>query len=219
MAGGIAWLLPAALLALAAGLWFTRRAPRTDRGRAALVIRGGWLLVTAVVFSFMGGIIRPYYTVALAPAVGALVGTAVVQLWRLRTDPATAGLLSGGLALTAVTTYVLLIQEPSWQPWLASAVLAVGLLRGSGVLRQPAGARFGGGRAGDAAGGLGCVLDRDGGDSAQRGDSGGGPFGRARFRWARFRRWIRLRRRRRLRWGAVAGWPVVSSARRHPART
>ncbi len=30
--------------------------------------------VTAVVFSFMDGIIHPYYTVALAPAVAALVG-------------------------------------------------------------------------------------------------------------------------------------------------
>ncbi|MEV4600665.1 glycosyltransferase family 39 protein [Amycolatopsis sp. NPDC049253] len=128
MAGGIAWLLPAALLALGAGLWFTRRAPRTDRSRAALVIWGGWLLVTAIVFSYMGGIIHPYYTVALAPAVAALVGTAAVQLWRLRHDPAAAGVLSGGLALTAVTSYVLLIREPSWQPWLAPAVLVAGLL-------------------------------------------------------------------------------------------
>ncbi|WIX83262.1 glycosyltransferase family 39 protein [Amycolatopsis carbonis] len=127
MAGGIAWLLPAALLALGAGLWFTRRAPRTDRSRAALVIWGGWLLVTAIVFSYMGGIIHPYYTVALAPAVAALVGTAVVQLWRLRDDPAAAGALSGGLALTAVTSYVLLMAEPSWQPWLAPAILVAGL--------------------------------------------------------------------------------------------
>ncbi|WP_326837764.1 glycosyltransferase family 39 protein [Amycolatopsis rhabdoformis] len=128
MAGGIAWLLPAAVLALAAGLWFTRRAARTDRSRAALVIWGGWLLVTAAVFSYMGGIIHPYYTVALAPAIAALVGTAVVQLWRLRADPAAAGVLSGGLALTAVTSYVLLIREPSWLPWLAPTVLVAGLL-------------------------------------------------------------------------------------------
>ena len=38
------------------------------------VLWGGWLLVTGLVFSFMAGIIHPYYTVALAPAVAALVG-------------------------------------------------------------------------------------------------------------------------------------------------
>jgi 4-amino-4-deoxy-L-arabinose transferase-like glycosyltransferase len=126
MAGGIAWLLPAALLALGAGLWFTRRAPRTDASRAALLLWGGWLLVTALVFSYMGGIIHPYYTVALAPAVGALVGTAAVQLWRLRAHPAAAGLLSGGVAVTALLAYLLL--GSSWQPWLAPTVLVGGLL-------------------------------------------------------------------------------------------
>lgn len=135
MAGGIAWLLPAALLALGAGLWFTRRAPRTDASRAALLLWGGWLLVTALVFSYMGGIIHPYYTVALAPAVAALVGTAAVQLWRLRTHPAAAGLLSGGVAVTALTAYLLL--GSSWQPWLAPTVLVAGLLAAVALFFAP----------------------------------------------------------------------------------
>ena len=41
--GQISWLLPAALVLLAAGLVLTWRAPRTDRTRAALVLWGGWL--------------------------------------------------------------------------------------------------------------------------------------------------------------------------------
>ncbi|MBE1502277.1 4-amino-4-deoxy-L-arabinose transferase-like glycosyltransferase [Amycolatopsis lexingtonensis] len=127
MAGGIAWLLPAALLALGAGLWFTRRAPRTDRSRAALLLWGGWLVVTALVFSYMGGIIHPYYTVALAPPIAALVGTAAVQLWRLRSNPAASGLLSGGVALTALTAY-LVLSGSTWQPWLAPTILVGGLL-------------------------------------------------------------------------------------------
>ncbi|NEA28976.1 ArnT family glycosyltransferase, partial [Actinomadura bangladeshensis] len=42
--GQVSWLLPAALVLLAAGLWATRRAPRTDPARAALAVWGGWLL-------------------------------------------------------------------------------------------------------------------------------------------------------------------------------
>jgi 4-amino-4-deoxy-L-arabinose transferase-like glycosyltransferase len=78
----ISWLLPAALIGLVAGLWFTRRAPRTDRTRAALILWGGWLLVTTLVFSFMSGTVHPYYAVALAPAIVALVVIAGRRLSR-----------------------------------------------------------------------------------------------------------------------------------------
>ena len=46
----IAWLLPAALVLVAALLWLLRRAPRTDARRAAVLLWGGWLLVTGAVF-------------------------------------------------------------------------------------------------------------------------------------------------------------------------
>ena len=71
MGSQIAWLLPAALLFLLTLLWLVRRQPRTDRLRASMLLWGGWLLVTGAVFSFAQGIIHPYYTVALAPAIGA----------------------------------------------------------------------------------------------------------------------------------------------------
>jgi 4-amino-4-deoxy-L-arabinose transferase-like glycosyltransferase len=79
--GQVAWLLPAALLLLAAGLWLTRKAPRTNRARAAFALWGGRLVVTGVVFSFMQGIFHAYYAVALAPTVGALVGMGATGLW------------------------------------------------------------------------------------------------------------------------------------------
>jgi hypothetical protein len=41
------WLLPAALIGLLAGLWFTRRTGRTASVRASLLLWGGWLIVTA----------------------------------------------------------------------------------------------------------------------------------------------------------------------------
>ncbi|MDQ1660470.1 MAG: hypothetical protein QOJ68_450, partial [Blastococcus sp.] len=54
--GQVAWLLPTALFLLVAGLVAVGRAPRTDRRRAGLLLWGGWLIVTALVFSLMAGI-------------------------------------------------------------------------------------------------------------------------------------------------------------------
>ncbi|MFJ1460570.1 ArnT family glycosyltransferase [Nocardia sp. N2S4-5] len=119
----IAWLLPAALIGLAAGLWLTRRAPRTDRTRAALILWGGWLLVTGVVFSFMQGTIHPYYTVALAPAIAALVGIAVAELWRGRGRFGLRAMLASMLAATGVWNFVLLNRTPDWFPVLRWIVL------------------------------------------------------------------------------------------------
>ena len=51
-----------------------RRARATDRTRAALGLWGGWLVVTGLAFSLGQGIIHEYYSVALAPAIGAIVG-------------------------------------------------------------------------------------------------------------------------------------------------
>src|SRR5258707_4816510 len=42
LGGQAAWLLPAALILLAAGVWAAGRAPRTDRVRAGYLLWGGW---------------------------------------------------------------------------------------------------------------------------------------------------------------------------------
>jgi 4-amino-4-deoxy-L-arabinose transferase-like glycosyltransferase len=134
MGGQISWLLPAALIALAALLWGTRRAPRTDRIRAAGLVWGGWLLVTGVVFSYMSGIIHSYYTVALAPAIAALVGIGAVQLWRVRNGWRGherswfgRGTLAAGIVITTVWSCALLDRTPAWYPWLRVVVLLAGL--------------------------------------------------------------------------------------------
>ncbi|MGA8211691.1 MAG: glycosyltransferase family 39 protein, partial [Nocardioidaceae bacterium] len=125
--GQIAWLLPAATILLVAGLWFTRRAPRTDPLRAGLVVWGLWLLVTAFCFSLMAGIFHPYYTVALAPAVAALVGIGGVTLWRRRDGYPAALVLATTLAVTVALAFVLLHRSPDYLPWLRWAVLVPGL--------------------------------------------------------------------------------------------
>lgn len=119
----ISWLLPAALIALVAGLWFTRRAPRTDLTRAALLLWGGWLVVTGVVFSYMQGTIHPYYTVALAPAIGALVAIGARELWRGRAQFACRVVLTLMIAVTGVWDYALLVRTADWLPGLRWLVL------------------------------------------------------------------------------------------------
>jgi 4-amino-4-deoxy-L-arabinose transferase-like glycosyltransferase len=183
MGGQIAWLLPAALIALAGIVWLSWGASRTSRARwaggtavaggagqagqgaaagavgwaggaggagrfgglgeagrlrAAALIWGGSLLVTAGVFSYMAGIIHPYYTVALAPAIGALVGIGAVEGWRRRDQWAGRILLSVMLAATALWSGVLLNRTPSWHPWVHVLVLVCGLLAAAVFAAWPA---------------------------------------------------------------------------------
>jgi 4-amino-4-deoxy-L-arabinose transferase-like glycosyltransferase len=125
--GEISWLLPAAVVLLVAGIVVSLRRPRTDRLRAALILWGGWLAVTAAVISLAHGIIHPYYTVALAPAIAAVVGIGATTLWSLRSNTAARAVLAGALATTAIWSYVLLDRAPSWHPWIRTLVLAGGL--------------------------------------------------------------------------------------------
>jgi len=149
--GQVSWLIPAALLSLAALVWVSRRAPRTSRVRAFALLWGGWLLVTGLVFSFMQGIIHPYYMVALAPAIGALVGVGSIALLRSDTPVAGRAVAAAGILGTGVWAYVLLDRTPAWLPWLRWTVLLAGLLGAAAVFVVPALAggawgRGGGGR-------------------------------------------------------------------------
>ncbi|MGW4484831.1 glycosyltransferase family 39 protein [Amycolatopsis sp. NPDC004368] len=124
----VSWLLPAAVIGLVAGLWFTRRSARTDRTRAALLLWGGWLLVTGLVFSFMSGIVHPYYSVQLAPAIAAVVAISGHALWRGRAHQAPRAVLGAMIAVTAVWSFILLDRTPDWLPWLRWVLVALGLL-------------------------------------------------------------------------------------------
>ena len=142
MGGQASWLLPAALLALVAGLAWRWRATRTDRTRAALMLWGSWLVVSGLVFSLSGGVIHTYYTVALAPAIAALAAIGAAVAWRRREQFGARALLALGVVATAAWSIVLLGRTPSWEPWLAplvavaAGVSALGLLMPARVTRR-----------------------------------------------------------------------------------
>ncbi|MGW3625085.1 ArnT family glycosyltransferase [Streptomyces sp. NPDC000880] len=134
LGGHISWLLPAALLLLIAGLVVTWRAKRTDTARAAFLVWGSSLLMTAGIFSFMAGIFHQYYTVALAPYIAALVGMGATVLWEERRSFLASAALGGTVAVTAYWSYILLGQSTAYLPWLRWAVLIGGLAAAAGLL-------------------------------------------------------------------------------------
>jgi 4-amino-4-deoxy-L-arabinose transferase-like glycosyltransferase len=142
LGGQASWLLPAALVALAVGLWLRRRAPRVDHARAALIIWGGWLLVTAAIFSFSTGVIHTYYTVALAPAIAALVAIGAVLLWEQREELWARIAAAITVAGTGVWSYVLLDRTTAWEPWLRPLVLVAAIIGAGGLLAAPLLGRF-----------------------------------------------------------------------------
>ncbi|TME41347.1 MAG: glycosyl transferase [Chloroflexi bacterium] len=139
--GQISWLIPAALILMAAGLWITLRAQRSDLARASYLMWGGYLLITGAVFSFAQGIIHPYYSIALAPAIGALVGAGSVELWKRRSSWIARLFLASALAATSLWAFVLLGRTPDWNPYLKVAILAIGLGAAAMIAAGPLPAR------------------------------------------------------------------------------
>jgi 4-amino-4-deoxy-L-arabinose transferase-like glycosyltransferase len=137
MGGQISWLIPGALIGLVAVLWMTRRAPRTDRVRAGFLVFGGWLLLTGLVLSFAHGIIHPYYTVALAPAVGALVGMGGVFLWTRRQGLFPRVALVLAIAASVAWAFTMLEWSPTWYPALRWIVLGAGVVAVVGIACVP----------------------------------------------------------------------------------
>lgn len=124
MGNEISWLLPVALFVVCLGLALARRLPRPEV--AALVAWGGWLLVTALVLSFAGGTVLPYYTVVLAPAVAALVALGAIWGWRLLPDAAGRAVLATMIGLGAGWGSILLHRNgfsPTW--WIVAAAGSV----------------------------------------------------------------------------------------------
>jgi 4-amino-4-deoxy-L-arabinose transferase-like glycosyltransferase len=134
MGNEISWLVVVALFVVAFGMYLAVRRALSRGEMCALLMWGTWLVATGVVFSYMGGMVHPYYTVALAPAIAALVGIGAVWAWRRRSSWDGRCALAAMIVLAAVPSSVLLHRNvfgPARLPWLIVAlatVSAVGVL-------------------------------------------------------------------------------------------
>ena len=137
--GQISWLLPAALILLVAAARAARCAGPADRPhpRRAPSCGAAGCWSPAAVFSLGQGIIHPYYTVALAPAIGAVVGIGGAVLWRRRTEVVARVTLAVADRGHRRWAYVLLDRTPSWLPVAASLVLVARRRRGHRRGRRP----------------------------------------------------------------------------------
>ena len=117
-AGQVSWLLPLALGALAAGVSEMRSRGGDALKRAQLLLWGSWLVTYVIALSVMGGAIRSYYAVTMAPALAALVAYGLT-----RPQPTMATFyhrtaLPALLAGCGVLSAVILLRTPSFTPGL-----------------------------------------------------------------------------------------------------
>jgi 4-amino-4-deoxy-L-arabinose transferase-like glycosyltransferase len=133
----IGWLLPAALLAVPLVLISRGRAPRTDLVRAGALVFGGWLVVGWLVLSFMEGmhgVIPPYYSLSVAPAVAAMFAIGVAEMWQNRASRYHRVGVAAIAAVTGVWSRWVLGRNDGWLPALRWAILALTVVAAAALL-------------------------------------------------------------------------------------
>ena len=122
----IAWLILVALIGGGLVIWLLRRAPRRNKERVGVLLWLGWLLIHIVIFSMTSGTIHPYYVVAMAPALAALVGIGAPYIWQAYTRRTkVAWILPMSIALTIILSIIMLGYSNYW-PWLMWLVMIAG---------------------------------------------------------------------------------------------
>jgi len=125
----IGWLLPIVAASTVASVWTYRK--RRHR-LAAVVLWSTWFWLYAIVFSEAKGIFHSYYTSALAPAVGALVGIGTVAAVRtIRRNPEASLAVATIVGLTIAVQRLITNRAPDYHAWAQPAmeiIVGVGLV-------------------------------------------------------------------------------------------
>ncbi len=148
----IGWMYPFAVLAMLLGLWWRRRAPRTDRMRGGFLMWGTWLVVVGLVFSKMSNIPHTAYMATLAPPLAALTAGGTTLMWRAyRRGGPRAWALPVAVTAEAAWTWYLSSYDAGFLPWLRWLMLAACVI---GVVAMIVGRATGRTRSRLLAGGL-----------------------------------------------------------------
>jgi hypothetical protein len=95
------------------------------------------MLVTAVAFSFMAGIFHAYYTVALAPAIAAVVAIGASLLWSRRAAAPARIVMATLVLLTGAWAWSLLSEASDWLPALKVIVVVLAVIAAALLLVPP----------------------------------------------------------------------------------
>lgn len=133
--GQISWLLPLGLLGLIISV-MQRRSDDSPKGRSkaiSLLLWGGWLLPQLIFFSIAVDYHR-YYLVMMAPALAALVGIGLKELFDVfQADHRNRWLIPFALTLNLTVEAAIIWQFDEWRSWMlpllgGSCIIALILL-------------------------------------------------------------------------------------------
>ncbi|MEW6401450.1 MAG: glycosyltransferase family 39 protein [Chloroflexota bacterium] len=131
----MSWLLPFALISIGLGLFASRVRFPLEAAHKSLLLWGGWLVTCLVFFSGISGIFHSYYTIMLAPALGAVVGMGFAQLWDWGRERKWIGyMLAAAAVITLAFQAFAFYQYGEPMVWIAAA--AIVLLIGSVLMTQ-----------------------------------------------------------------------------------
>ncbi|QIG43656.1 glycosyltransferase family 39 protein [Nocardioides anomalus] len=128
LGGEVMWLVPAAIILGALAWKVSRREPALRGIRPGLLLWTSWAAVGTTTFAAMAGIFHSYYTVVLAPALAAVLGTGTWLAWQRRDDVLVRRRLCWSVLATALLAAGTLAVVGADLAWVALPVVAVGVV-------------------------------------------------------------------------------------------
>ncbi len=188
LGGQAGWLLGFAAVS-GLGILVASRLRRSDERTGWLLVVGGALMTTAVLFSAASGIFHPYYVSLLAPFIAAFAGAGIVTIIGRGLS---ARILGAAAVVAGVITELIVVGDyPGQLTWIGPVLIAVGAVTALALLAigTPRGRLAAGGAAVaalliapsawaiDTLGHATSGTFPAGGPASAESGGGGGPFG------------------------------------------